>query len=115
MVDHDLSETSIPSMLFPNPDLISEGSGAHFPVSDRDSPIRERSTGRSFSFPLDNALRTCGASLVVRREVSKCLQQDRGYEQYTWLTVLQECGIAEENIPFLLNEMAREAGTMSRR
>lgn len=116
LVDHDLSETSIPSMLFPNPDMISEGSGAHFPVSERDSPIlRDRSMGQNFNFPLDDALRTCGASLVVRREVSKCLRQDRGYEQHTWLTVLQECGIAEGDIPFLLNEMALEAESRSRR
>ncbi|OJA19064.1 hypothetical protein AZE42_09043 [Rhizopogon vesiculosus] len=114
--DHDPSELSIPSMLFPSRknSCVSETSDGDFPIAYRDSPtLRDRPAGRIFSLPLDNALSICGASLVVRREVSKCLQQDRGYEKYTWLTVLQECGIAEEDIPFLLNEMAREAESVS--
>jgi hypothetical protein len=105
-------------MLYPNREAYifkSGSSGSSSPVTYRDSPVqRERPVGQNFSFPLENALRMCGAAIVVRREVSKCIQRDRGYEQYAWLTVLQECGIAEEDIPFLLNEMAREAESISR-
>ncbi|KAG0701993.1 hypothetical protein DFH29DRAFT_533272 [Suillus ampliporus] len=119
VVERCPSEMDIPSMFSSRNGsfnaLESESSGGDFPVPYRDSPIlRERSAVPNFSFTLDNVLRLCAASLVVRREVSKCLQQDRGYEQYNWSTVLQECGIAEEDIPFLLNEMAREAEFMSK-
>jgi hypothetical protein len=118
VVEDELLETVAPSMLYPNREAYifkSGSSGSSSPVTYRDSPVqRERPVGQNFSFPLENALRMCGAAIVVRREVSKCIQRDRGYEQYAWLTVLQECGIAEEDIPFLLNEMAREAESISR-
>ncbi|KAG1829930.1 hypothetical protein EV424DRAFT_366521 [Suillus variegatus] len=98
VTEHYPSETDIPSMFLPSREgsfEACENSGGDCPVPYRDSPIlRER--------PL------CNASLVVRREVTRCLQQDQDYEQYNWPTVLQECGIAEDDIPFLLNEMARE-------
>lgn len=114
VVDHYPSETDIPSMFLPSREgslNASVSSGADFPIPYRDSPtLRERSAShnQNFSFPLDNALRLCGVSPVVRREVTQCLQQDPGYEQHNWPTVLQECGIAEDDIPLLLNEMARE-------
>ncbi|KAG2124406.1 uncharacterized protein EDB93DRAFT_1177816 [Suillus bovinus] len=114
IMEHCPSETDIPSMFLPSREgsyNASEHSGADFPAPYRDSPIlRERSTSHNhnFSFQLDNALRLCNASHVVRREVKQCLEQDRGYEQHNWTIVLQECGIAEDDIPFLLNEMARE-------
>lgn len=91
--------------------VASESSGSDFPVPYRDSPIlhdRPASHNQDFSFPLDNALRLCTASPVVRREVNRCLQQDPGYEQQNWPTVLQECDVAEDEISFLLNEIARE-------
>lgn len=114
VVEHYPSETDIPSMFLPSREgslNASESSVGDFPSPYRDSPIlRERSTSqnRNFSFPLDNALRLCTASPIVRREVIQCLQQNQGYEQYNWPTVLQGCGIAEDDILFLLNEMARE-------
>ncbi|KAG1855942.1 hypothetical protein F4604DRAFT_1218549 [Suillus subluteus] len=114
VVEHYPSETDIPSMFLRSREgslNASESSGGDFPIPYRDSPtLRERSVShnQNFSFPLDNALRLCAASPVVRREVTQCLQQDQGYEQHNWPTVLQECGIAEDDIPFLLNEMARE-------
>jgi len=114
VTEHYPSETDIPSMFLPSREgsfEACENSGGDCPVPYRDSPIlRERpvSHNHNFSFPLDNALQLCNASLVVRREVTRCLQQDQDYEQYNWPTVLQECGIAEDDIPFLLNEMARE-------
>ncbi|KAG1792733.1 uncharacterized protein HD556DRAFT_536401 [Suillus plorans] len=114
VMEHYPSETDIPSMFLPSREGsfdVCDNSGGDCPVPYRDSPIlRERpaSHNHNFSFPLDNALQLCNASLVVRREVTRCLQQDQGYEQYNWPTVLQECGIAEDDIPFLLNEMARE-------
>lgn len=115
VVEHHPSQTDIPSMFSPSREgslNASESSVGDFPIPYRDSPIlRERSTrshNHNFSFPLDNALRLCAASAVVRREVIQCLQQTQDYEQHNWPTVLQECGIAEDDIPFLLNEMARE-------
>ncbi|KAG2338801.1 hypothetical protein BDR05DRAFT_1062508 [Suillus weaverae] len=112
IVEHYPSETYIPSMFLPSREgsfNASESSGGDFPIPYRDSPIlRERSASHSFSFPLDNALRLCAASPVVRHEVTQCLQQDQGYEQHNWPIVLQACGMAEDDIPFLLNEMARE-------
>lgn len=118
VVDHYPSETDIPSMFLPSREgsfNTSKSSFCDFPSPNRDSPIlRERSSIRNFSFPLDNVLKLCAASVVVRREVAKCLQQERGYEQDNWPTVLRECGIAQENFPLLLNEMAREADFMSR-
>ncbi|KAG1768055.1 hypothetical protein EV702DRAFT_1050176 [Suillus placidus] len=114
IVEPDPSETYIPSMFLPSREgsfNASESSGGDFPIPYRDSPIlRERpaSHDNNFSFPLDNALRLCAASPVVRHEVTQCLQQDQGYGQHNWPMVLQACGIAEDDIPFLLNEMARE-------
>ncbi|KAG1723283.1 hypothetical protein EDB19DRAFT_1916112 [Suillus lakei] len=117
VVEHHASEMDIPSMFLPsreNSFNASESSGGDFPMPCRDSPIlRERPASLNFSFPLDNALRLCNASLVVRREVTLCLQRNRGYEQHNWPKVLQECGIAEGDIPFLLNEMAREVEFIS--
>lgn len=122
IVEPDPSETYIPSMFLPSREgsfNASESSGGDFPIPYRDSPIlRERpaSHDNNFSFPLDNALRLCAASPVVRHEVTQCLQQDQGYGQHNWPMVLQACGIAEDDIPFLLNEMAREVEfTVSRR
>ncbi|KAG1727555.1 uncharacterized protein EDB91DRAFT_889924 [Suillus paluster] len=118
VMEHYPSEMDIPSMFSRSRQSsfnASESPGGDFPVAYRDSPIlRERSASRDISFPLDNALRLCAASLVVRQEVTKCLQQDRGYEQYNWPSVLQQCDMAEEDIPFLLNEMAREVEFISR-
>jgi len=111
----EISETDIPSMLFEREDRSRGSSESSLPVAYNDSPILgERPTSRSFGSPLDHALRGCGASLVVRREVFRCIQQERGYERPNWLTVLHECGIAEKHIPVLMREMAREAGFPTR-
>lgn len=115
--EYDLSETDIPSMLLsnrPSSSHMSLSSECDFPVAYRDSPIlSERPVSRTFGDSLDNTLKLCRASLVVRREVARCLRQDPGYERHTWLTVLRECDITEENILSLLNEMTREAGFAS--
>jgi hypothetical protein len=66
VVGDNPSEKVTPSMSFPN----------------------RWSVGRSFSVPLDNALKLCEASLV-RREVPKCIQKDRDYGKYAWLIILQ--------------------------
>lgn len=114
IMEHCPQEMDIPSMFTPSREgsfVASESSGSDFPVPYRDSPIlhdRPASHNQDFSFPLDNALRLCTASPVVRREVNRCLQQDPGYEQHNWPTVLQECDVAEDEISFLLNEIARE-------
>lgn len=114
VVEHCPPEMDIPSMFTPSREgsfVASENSGSDFPVPYRDSPIlhdRPTSYNPDFSFPLDNALRLCTASPDVRREVNRCLQQDPGYEQHNWPTVLQDCDIAEDEISFLLNEIARE-------
>lgn len=114
IMEHCPQEMDIPSMFTPSREgsfVASENSGSDFPVPYRDSPIlhdRPTSHNQDFSFPLDNALRLCTASPVVRREVNRCLHQDPGYEQHNWPTVLQECDVAEDEISFLLNEIARE-------
>lgn len=116
IVEHCPPEMEIPSMFIPSREgsfVASESSGSDSPVPYRDSPIlsdrpASHNHNQDFSFPLDNALRLCTASPVVRREVNRCLQQDPGYEQHNWPTVLQECDIAEDEISFLLNEIARE-------
>lgn len=115
VVQHYPSDMDIPSMFLPSREgslNASENSAGDFPIPYRDSPIlRERPASRNpnFSFPLDSALQRCAASPVVRREVVRCLQQEQGYERYNWPIVLQECDIAEDDIPLILNEMAREA------
>lgn len=120
-VEHCPSEMDIPSMFLPSREgsfVASENSGGDIPVPYRDSPIlRERhaSHDHDFSFPLDNALRLCTASPSVRHEINQCIQQDPGYEQHNWPTVLQNCGIAEDDIPSLLNEMTREVEFTSSR
>lgn len=121
VVQHYPSDMDIPSMFLPSREgslNASENSAGDFPIPYRDSPIlRERSASRNpnFSFPLDNALQRCAVSPVVRREVARCLEQEQGYERYNWPIVLQECDIAEDDIPLILNEMAREVGfTVSR-
>ncbi|KAH7919099.1 hypothetical protein BV22DRAFT_879267 [Leucogyrophana mollusca] len=84
---------------------ISTGKGvANMAESEPPPPYRDESG------QLDRALQNCGASRVVRREVRRCLQQERGYEREKWAAVLEEdCGLAADDIPSLLAEMAREA------
>jgi hypothetical protein len=113
VVEHSPPEMDIPYMFIPSREgsfVASENSGSDIPVAYRDSPtLCERPAGHSRDFfPLDDALRLCTASSAVRRTVNRCLHQDPGYEQHNWPTVLQECNVAEDDISFLMNEIARE-------
>ncbi|KAF9221262.1 hypothetical protein BS17DRAFT_810147 [Gyrodon lividus] len=55
---------------------------------------------------LDKALKVCGVTPVVRREVIRCLRSEPGYEPPYWQArLLDDCGLNSEAVEYLVHEM----------